>query len=82
MDLNFETAEIQELIAHRPHLSLVGNHDKLTPFVGLEIIDKYLSSVYEQQGCADHWKMSRFGCGHIETAGMRKEACLFLQKYL
>jgi dienelactone hydrolase len=78
----FQTSDIQALIAPRPHLSLVGNYDKLTPYAGLEKIDRALSSVYDQQGCPEYWKMRRFGCGHIETEGMRREACLFLQKYL
>ncbi|RAS86553.1 dienelactone hydrolase family protein [Priestia endophytica] len=79
---HFETAEIQSFIAPRPHLSLVGEHDLLTPYDGLSIIDEELKKIYEEMGIAHHWKMSRYPCGHIETAGMRAEACDFLKTYL
>ncbi|QNF26696.1 dienelactone hydrolase family protein [Metabacillus elymi] len=76
----FRTSEIQELIAPRPHLSVVGNDDRLTPFAGLTIIDEALSQKYKQEGKSENWKMVRYQCGHIETAGMRAEICSFLQK--
>jgi dienelactone hydrolase len=79
---HFQTAEIQELIAPRPHLGLVGNHDKLTPYAGLDLIHHSLSAVYAEFGHAEKWRMSRYECGHIETAGMRIEACEFLREYL
>lgn len=78
----FQTADIQSLIAPRPHLSLVGDQDRMTPFEGLATIDQSLTNVYTQAGKPDHWKMSRFSCGHIETAGMRSELCAFLQTHL
>ncbi|NYV65251.1 hydrolase [Bacillus obstructivus] len=78
----FQTSDIQALIAPRPHLSLVGNHDRLTPAQGLDIIDETLSITYDQLGRQDNWKMLRYECGHIETAGMRSELCSFLQEHL
>jgi pimeloyl-ACP methyl ester carboxylesterase len=78
----FSTADIQKLIAPRSHLSLVGNHDKLTPYAGLGIIDEELTKEYTEAGLPENWKMVRYHCGHIETAGMRAEACSFLQTNL
>lgn len=78
----FSTADIQRLILPRPHLSLVGNADKLTPFAGLSVIDEELKNEYEMAGVPDRWRMLRYECGHLETAGMRAEACSFLQKHL
>lgn len=78
----FQTADIQKLIAPRPHLSAVGNHDRLTPYEGLRVIEESLKQTYEIAGRPEHWMMARFNCGHIETAGMRAEVCLFLKKFL
>ncbi|WP_370875158.1 dienelactone hydrolase family protein [Metabacillus malikii] len=78
----FQTAEIQQCIAPRPHLSVVGNHDRLTPYEGLNKIDHALTSYYEELGYREHWQMVRYGCGHIETTSMRKDVCSFLQNYL
>ncbi|MEH7415324.1 alpha/beta fold hydrolase [Neobacillus drentensis] len=74
----FRTSDIQRLIVPRHHLSVVGNEDKLTPFEGLGIIDGELKAEYEKIGVPEHWKMVRYECGHIETAGMREEVCSFL----
>ncbi|WP_042454470.1 dienelactone hydrolase family protein [Neobacillus dielmonensis] len=78
----FRTSDIQRLIVPRQHLSLAGNDDRLTPLAGLMIINEELTEAYAEAGVPEHWKMVRFNCGHIETAGMRAEACKFLQKYL
>ena len=42
----FTTAQINALIAPRAHLSLAGNHDRLTPPAGLDRIDAELRRVY------------------------------------
>jgi dienelactone hydrolase len=78
----FRTSDIQKLILPRHHLSVVGNDDKLTPYAGLTIIDEELTKSYEEAGVAERWKMVRYPCGHIETAGMRAEVTSFLQKNL
>ncbi|MBP3950948.1 dienelactone hydrolase family protein [Bacillus suaedae] len=78
----FQTADIQQCITPRPHLSLVGNHDRLTPVEGFLRIDEQLSKYYQEIGHSEKWKMLRFGCGHIETAEMRAEVCSFLQAYV
>lgn len=78
----FETADIQSLIVPRPHLSLVGDQDRMTPYEGLEIIDERLKTLYAEAGKPEQWQMGRYPCGHKETAGMRHELREFLMRYL
>ena len=79
---HFTTGEINALIAPRPHLSLAGNYDRLTPAAGLDRIDGYLKEVYAACGRPEAWKMLRFGVGHVETQAMRKAAMDFLTRWL
>ena len=79
---HFTTWEINALIAPRPHLSLAGNLDPLTPTAGLERIDRELQKVYKKQGHPEAWQLSRFDVGHVETAEMRTAALAFLSEWL
>lgn len=79
---HFSTSEINALIAPRPHLSLAGSHDRLTPPAGLERIDRDLKAVYGDLGCPDAWELKRFNIGHFETAEMRLAVLDFLDKWL
>jgi dienelactone hydrolase len=79
---HFSTAEINALIAPRPHLSLAGNFDRLTPPAGLDRIDAHLRRVYAEQGASSAWQLLRYEVGHIETAAMRAEALSFLHRWL
>jgi len=79
---HFSTAEINAMIAPRPHLSLAGNKDPLTPPVGLNRIDAELRRVYEEAGAPDAWKLMRYDVGHLETAAMRNEVLKFLDLHL
>ncbi len=79
---HFTTAQINALIAPRPHLSLAGNYDPLTPPAGLDAIDAELKRVYAEQGASEAWRLLRYDVGHIETAAMRAEALAFLQRWL
>jgi dienelactone hydrolase len=79
---HFTTSEINALIAPRPHLGTAGNHDLLTPAAGLDRIDRELRAAYAAEGVPDAWKLSRYDCGHLETAAMRKEVVEFLAKWL
>jgi dienelactone hydrolase len=78
----FSTAEINALIAPRPHLSLAGRYDRLTPEVGLERIDAALRRVYAEAGAPEAWKLVVYGTGHMETAAMRAEVMSFLAEHL
>lgn len=79
---HFTTAQINALIAPRPHLSLAGRYDLLTPIAGLERIDAELCAVYASLGAPDAWKLSLSPTGHYETAAMRAEILNFLAKWL
>jgi dienelactone hydrolase len=79
---HFTAAAINALIAPRPHLSLAGNLDDLTPPAGLERIDAELKQVYAAAGAPDHWKLLRWDVGHMETPEMRQEIVAFFQRYL
>ncbi len=79
---HFSTAQINALIAPRPHLSLAGNYDRLTPPAGLDRIDQALSQTYEAMEAKEAWQLSRYDIGHLETAQMRAEIMSFLSKWL
>ena len=79
---HFTTSQINALIAPRPHLSLAGNFDPLTPAAGLERIDRDLQAVYADLGCPQAWELKRYDVGHRETAGMRAAVLEFLDKWL
>ena len=79
---HFTTAEINALIAPRPHLSLAGNDDVLTPPAGLDRIDAELREAYRERGALEAWKLLRYDGGHLETAIMRREILAFLEQYL
>lgn len=79
---HFATSEINALIAPRPHLSLAGNFDRLTPPSGLDRIDAALRDVYRERGAPDAWKLVRSNTGHFETAAMRAEIVSFLDRFL
>lgn len=76
------TAQINALIAPRPHLSLAGVYDRLTPPAGLDRIDRELRQVYAAAGAPEAWRLSRHATGHMETAAMRAEVVAFLQQWL
>lgn len=79
---HFTTAQINALIAPRAHLALAGLYDRLTPPHGLDRIDAELCRVYESAGAAKAWRLSRYHCGHMETAAMRAEILAFLAEHL
>jgi pimeloyl-ACP methyl ester carboxylesterase len=78
----FTTSSINVLIAPRPHLSLAGNQDALTPSAGLDRIDRDLTEMYASLGRSDVWRLHREDVGHQETPTMRRASLEFLQKWL
>ncbi len=78
----FSTAQINALIAPRPHLSLAGNYDPLTPPQGLDRIDQELKRVYKDSGNEAGWQLKRSETGHFETSAMRFTIVDFLSKWL
>jgi hypothetical protein len=79
---HFTTAQINALIAPRPHLSLAGDLDELTPVKGLVKIDEELRKVYEAHGMPNAWELKCYNVGHQETPEMREEIMSFLQTWL
>ena len=79
---HFSTADINALIAPRPHLSLAGNFDRLTPPAGLDRVDLALRRVYADLGAPEAWQLLRYDSGHFETAAMRAEVLAFLARWL
>jgi len=79
---HFTTAQINALIAPRPHLSLAGNYDRLTPPAGLDRIDKELKQAYAALGAKEAWQMKRYETGHFESAQMRSVIMSFLERWL
>ena len=79
---HFTTAQINALIAPRPHLSLAGRFDPLTPAVGLERIDLDLKEVYTAAGVPEAWRLECYDAGHYETAAMRAAVLAFLEWWL
>ena len=79
---HFTTAQINALISPRPHLSLAGKYDRLTPPAGLEKINRELTDVYKQDNAPDAWQLLTYDIGHFETADMRAQIMKFLNKWL
>ncbi|MGO4936024.1 dienelactone hydrolase family protein [Fundicoccus sp. Sow4_H7] len=76
---HFSTTDIQSMIAPRKRLSLVGRFDGNCPLEGIEILDKHLTQHYRSLGASENWQSRLFGCGHKETAAMRKSWVDYLQ---
>ena len=78
----FTTASINALIAPRPHLSINGIFDPLTPPDGLDVIDKELKKIYAEKNAPGAWQLKRYHTGHYETPAMRKEILAFFKQWL
>ena len=79
---HFTAAQINALIAPRPHLALAGDQDSLTPMDGLERVDKALREVYAAHGKPEAWRLFVEHTAHFETPRMRAEALAFLEEGL
>lgn len=79
---DFSTSEISALIAPRPHLSLIGKHDPLTPPEGVAAINRAMQAAYGAFDKAAHWQQTIHDCGHQETEAMRAEILAQLRDLL
>jgi dienelactone hydrolase len=79
---HFTTSQMNALMAPRPHLSLAGNQDALTPGKGLDIVDAELKKAYAAAGKPENWKLSRYDVGHRETPEMREEIRRWLEQHV
>jgi acetyl xylan esterase AXE1 len=69
---HFQTAEINELIVPRAHLSVNGRRDPLTPPAGVDKIRDYLMPLYAKYGKEPDCRIELFDCEHVELPEMRK----------
>ncbi len=79
---HFQSAQINELIAPRPRLSLNGRFDPLTPPAGVEKIRDHLMPLYRQFGSADDCRIELFEVAHQETLAMRQIVLEWLVRHL
>jgi Abhydrolase family len=79
---HFETKTINELIIPRPHVSLNGRFDDLTPPKGVEKVRDYLLPLYAKAGKAQDCRIELFDCPHEELPEMRQIILSWLDKYL
>jgi dienelactone hydrolase len=79
---HFQTAEINELIVPRPHLSVNGRLDPLTPPAGVEKIRDDLLPLYRKYGKEADCRIELFECAHVELPEMRKLILEWMDRYL
>lgn len=78
----FDTTGVNELIVPRPHLSVNGRKDALTPPVGVEKIREKLLPLYRQHGREQDCRIELFDCAHEETPEMRGMIIDWMRRYL
>jgi hypothetical protein len=79
---HFQAADVNELIVPRPHLSLNGRRDRLTPPEGVERIRDHLLPLYRRYGREQDCRIELFDCGHEETPEMRKLVDAWFDRHL
>lgn len=79
---HFQTHQINELIVPRPHLSLNGRRDLLTPPAGVERVRDHLLPLYRKYGREADCQIELFNCGHEETPEMRKLVLRWFDEHL
>ena len=79
---HFQTAQINELIAPRPHLSVNGRLDPLTPPAGVVKVRDYLLPLYRKLGREQDCEISLYDCAHVELPEMRKRILVWMDEYL
>jgi hypothetical protein len=79
---HFQTADINELIVPRPHLSVNGRLDPLTPALGVEKIRDHLLPLYRKYGREPDCRIELFDSAHVELPEMRKLILEWMDRYL
>jgi dienelactone hydrolase len=79
---HFHTAEINELIVPRAHLSVNGRRDPLTPPAGVEKIRDHLLPLYREHGKESDCRIELFDCAHVELPEMRELILQWMEAYL
>ncbi len=79
---HFQTAHINELIVPRPHLSMNGRFDPLTPPAGVEKVRDYLLPLYRELGREQDCEIRLYDCAHLELPAMRERILEWMDSYL
>jgi len=79
---HFQTYQINELIVPRPHLSLNGRKDLLTPPAGVERVRDHLMPLYQKFGKSEDCRIELFDCAHEELPEMRRLVLEWMDKHL
>ena len=79
---HFQTAQINELIVPRAHLSVNGRQDPLTPPAGVEKVREHLLPLYRQYGSETDCRIELFDCAHVELPEMRHLVLAWMDRYL
>lgn len=79
---HFQTAEINELIVPRAHLSVNGRRDELTPPAGVEKVRDYLLPLYRKYGDEQDLHVELFDCAHEELPPMRALILDWMDRHL
>jgi hypothetical protein len=79
---HFSTFQINELIVPRPHLSVNGRNDPLTPPAGVEHVRDQLLPLYRRYGQANNCRVELFDCAHEELPEMRREILDWMDRWL
>jgi dienelactone hydrolase len=79
---HFTTAQMNELIVPRPHLSVNGQLDPLTPPAGVEKVRDYLLPLYRKLGREQDCEIRLYDCAHVELPEMRKRILEWMDNYL
>ena len=79
---HFQTHQINELIVPRPHLSLNGRKDPLTPPAGVERVRDHLMPLYRKYGKAEDCRIELFDGGHEERPEMRELVLEWMERHL
>ncbi len=78
----FSTSRINELIVPRPHLSVNGRKDDLTPPAGVEAVRNHLLPLYRRNGKEENCRIDLFDCAHQELPEMRSLILEWLDRHL
>ncbi len=78
----FSTTGVNELIVPRPHLSVNGRKDPLTPPAGVEKIRSRLLPLYREYGREEDCRIELFDCAHQELPVMRSTIIDWMRRYL
>ncbi|HVI80399.1 MAG TPA: alpha/beta hydrolase family protein [Candidatus Acidoferrum sp.] len=79
---HFQTADINELIVPRAHLSVNGQLDPLTPSAGVDKIRNRLLPLYREHGSEADCRIELFNCAHFELPEMRKLIVGWMDRHL